>query len=75
MGYLMRILGAISQLANAAFLLGDQNESISGRAYRAGWVMTAKFIDMLVFWENEHCHMAHREDVLRAHEWAKRYPL
>lgn len=75
MGYLMRILGALSQLANAVFLFGDQNESISGRAYRAGWVMTAKFIDWLVFWEKDHCYLSHREDVIRAHAWAKKYPI
>lgn len=75
MSYLMRVFGGVSQLANAVFLFGDQNESISGRAYREGWVMTARFIDAMVFWEKDHCALSHRQDVKRAHAWAKRYPL
>ncbi len=71
----MRVFGGVSQVANAAFLGGDQNESISGRAHRSGWVMTERAIDALVFWERDHCRLSHRQDVVRAHEWAKRYPL
>lgn len=75
MKYLMRVFGGVSQLANAVILFGDQNESISGRAHRAGWIMTERAIDALVFWERNHCQRSHRQDVVRAHEWAKRYPL
>ena len=75
MSYLMRVFGGVSQLANAAFLGGDQNESISGRAHRAGWIMAERAIDALVFWERKHCELSHRQDVRRAHEWAKRYSI
>jgi hypothetical protein len=72
--WLTSVLGGVSQLINAAFLGGDNDESISGRAYRSGWVMTAKLIDAVVFWEKDHCMRAHEADVRRAHEWVKRYP-
>lgn len=70
----VRIGDALSQLANVLLLGGQANESISGRAYRSGWVLTTRAIDALIFWEPEHCRRAHEADVLRAHDWARRYP-
>lgn len=75
MSYLVRVFGAASQLANVVILNGDPNESISGRSHRAGWIMAERAIDALVFWERRHCELSHRQDVKRAHEWAKRYPI
>lgn len=72
--YLVRIGDALSQLANVLLLGGQANESISGRAYRSGWVMTTALIDRLIWWEREHCRRSHEADVLRAHYWARRYP-
>ncbi len=72
---LIVILDAVSQLLNTIFLFGKANESISGRAYRSGWVMTERFIDFLIFWESNHCLKSHQADVRRAHEVADKYPL
>jgi hypothetical protein len=74
MTWLTRVLGGISQTINAAFLGGHQDESISGRSYRSGWIMTTRLIDALVFWEKDHCKRSHEADVARAYEWVKRYP-
>lgn len=68
------VLDALSQLLNAVFLFGEANESISGRAYRSGWIMTERFINMLCFWEKDHCLKAHQADVARAHVVANKYP-
>lgn len=72
--YLVRLGDALSQFVNVLLLSGQANESISGRAYRSGWVLTTRAIDALIFWEPEHCRRAHEADVLRAHDWARRYP-
>lgn len=67
---------ASSQWLNTLFLRGEPNESISGRAYREGWRRTEKVINVLLSWkEPDHCRRAHEADVVRAHEWARLYPL
>lgn len=64
--YLTRLLDATSQWFNVALLNGDANESISGRAYREGWVTAERVIDLLAFWEADHCRNAYFTDLLRA---------
>lgn len=51
---------ALSQLANAALLFGDPNESVSGRAGRLAstsrtWRVVAWVIDRLLWWDPDHC--------------------
>jgi hypothetical protein len=68
MNYLTNIFSALSQLANVMLLNGHPNESISGRSYREGWkVMTV--INVVFFWQANHCRGAHHKDV----EWAKEF--
>ena len=71
----VRALDACSQLANVLLLNGDANESISGRAYRCGWFRTERAINALLFWEPDHCRLAHQADVLRAQILVKSYVL
>ena len=65
-----KIGDALSQLVNVAFLFDhrdtDANESISGRSYRKGWVSAEKFINGLIFWDNDHCRRAFERDLERA---------
>lgn len=67
---LSNVLDAISQLLNCLLLPNahdtDANETISGRAYRAGWTRTERVINALWFWAEDHCRGAHRKDVSRA---------
>ena len=60
---------ALSQFVNVAFLPKhhetDANESISGRAYRQDWAIR-KLINILFFWQEDHCKEAYFADVDRA---------
>jgi hypothetical protein len=60
--YIKQNLIAIDQFANALFG-GYADETISARAYRmslvsAHWVYVRKAIDLLFFFERNHCYMA-----------------
>lgn len=66
--YLTRVFDASSQLINVVLLLGDANESVSGRAYRSQWFRTEKLINTLLFWDPDHCRMAYLTDMARASE-------
>ena len=61
----VRTFDAISQLVNVVVLNGDANESISGRSFREGWKIQ-KFINIIVFWEEEHCKLCYYADLARA---------
>jgi len=65
MARLMKIGDALSQLANVVFLDGHPNESLSGRAWRtkSTWY---KFIDLLLWFDPNHCEISHMNDVLYA---------
>ena len=69
--YLLNLLIALDQLANA-ILRGDPDETLSSRAHRMRvkgqpvWGWTARFIDLLFFFQPDHCMHAHE------HELAKR---
>jgi len=76
---LIAIFDALSQLANVALLPRlhetTPNESISGRAYRQGWVRTVRVIDFLFRWkETEHCRRAYENDVERARDYLEQIP-
>lgn len=69
--YLRNILISIDQLVNT-LLAGHPDETLSSRAYRAEqsgqryWGWTRRFIDLLFFWEQEHCKNAHLTEQRRA---------
>jgi len=63
---LTRIAAWLSQGINVCLLRGHQNETVSGRAYREGWLVR-RFINMLFWFQEDHCYKSHVRDV----EWAK----
>jgi hypothetical protein len=64
-----KILDALSQLANVTLIPNHKdttaNESVSGRAYRKGWGIR-HFINLLFFWQENHCEAAYFNDLARA---------
>lgn len=70
MKYLLNLAIAIDQLANA-ILDGDADETLSARAYRMQqrkqpfWGWTAPAIDLLFFWQKEHCKQAYETELKR----------
>ena len=75
--YLVRVGDAVSQLFNVVFLLGDNpNESLSGRCYRQAvlgpdpkkrWYYAYRGINILFFWQEDHCRSSYLMEVYRAH--------
>ena len=68
---LIMIGDALSQLANVTLLPKSSdttaNESISGRAYRKGWVRTEKIINFIFSpFEKNHCRLSYEADIQRA---------
>ena len=72
--YIVRVGDAISQLLSVAFFFGDNpNESLSGRAYRQGriqwpWVVLKTAINIIFFWQEDHCREAYFADLKRARQ-------
>lgn len=68
--YLLRVGDALSQLGNVIIGGKNPNESISGRAWRlrsrTGWGIARKAIDLLFFFDKNHCHMSYVADLQRA---------
>lgn len=72
---LMAVLIAVDQLANT-LLAGFPDETLSSRAYRCGelaltpkrrWVWVYKGLNLLFFWQPNHCEQAHLSEVARLH--------
>lgn len=75
---LVKIGDALSQLCNVAFLPNHRsttpNESISGRAYRMGWIRTQMVIDFIFSpFEKNHCKTAYLNDIARARKLLDEY--
>ena len=72
--YALNIAIGLDQLANTV-LAGHPDETLSSRAYRAEqsgqryWGWTRRAIDLLLFWQTDHCLSAYRAEVER-----KQYP-
>lgn len=68
--YLLNIGIAIDQLVNSA-LGGEPDETLSARAHRMRvkghpyWGWTAKAINALFFWQEDHCLLAHQAEIRR----------
>lgn len=68
---LIRIGDALSQLCNVVFLNGHPNESLSGRAWRTKSIWY-KVIDILLWFDKNHCETAYYNDVKYARELLNR---
>ena len=70
MSWALQVLIAVDQLANA-LAGGYADETLSSRAHRMRekgqpyWRWTACFIDMLFFWQKEHCKAAWYSEMKR----------
>lgn len=68
--YLLNIGIAIDQLVNSA-LGGEPDETLSARAHRMRvnghpyWGWTAQAINLLFFWQEDHCLLAHQAEIRR----------
>ena len=62
---------ALSQLGNVVWPFWSvrdtsANESISGRAHRQDWKKLKRIINLLFFWQEDHCKAAYDADLERA---------
>ena len=68
--YLLNVAIAADQAVNA-LLAGAPDETLSSRAHRMRlkghryWGWTAKAINLLFFWEADHCRAAHESEQRR----------
>lgn len=68
--YLLNVAIAADQAVNA-LLAGAPDETLSSRAHRMQlkghryWGWTAKAINLLFFWEADHCRAAHESEQRR----------
>ena len=67
--YLLNILISFDQLVNVLFL-GQPDETISSRAWRCKdvssfWKVMRKFIDLLFFFQQQHCFKAYLAEINR----------
>ena len=68
--YALNIAIGLDQLANTV-LAGHPDETLSSRAYRMRlkghryWGWTATAINLLFFWEADHCRAAHESEQRR----------
>lgn len=46
---------------------GYADETLSARAYRRKWVLGQKLINMLFFWQVNHCKTAYENEIFRRH--------
>jgi hypothetical protein len=60
--YFINIATALSQLLNAVVFAGDPNETVSGRVYREDRKWAVKIIDLLFFFQPDHCLESHVAD-------------
>ena len=77
--YFIRIGDCLSQLLNVAVFFGENaNESVSGRAYRMrriGWQWAAlrQIINIIFFWQQDHCRNSYMADIARARRTLREY--
>lgn len=63
---LIRLGDALSQFFNVLIFNGDPNYSISGDAFRLKRQRMERFIDLLFWFDKDHCYNSHLNDVLKA---------
>ena len=52
----------VSQAANALLLNGNPDETVSARAYRCDWEKTEKVINLIFWFDPDHCANSHERD-------------
>jgi hypothetical protein len=64
-----KLVAKTSRKLNDKWFGGTSTESLSGRSYRLrnqlGWRISRNFINMLFFWQEDHCKMIHESEVER----------
>lgn len=72
MTYLLNLAIGLDQLANAV-LAGAPDETLSSRAHRMRvkghryWGWTACAINLLFFWQQDHCRQSYESELARRH--------
>ena len=61
--YTIKIGNSLSQLLNVVILNGEPDECLSGRAYRTNTKWAIKLIDLVFFWDHNHCKSAYTNDL------------
>lgn len=65
--YLTRAAAWFSQGINCLLLGGHHDQTVSARAYvnrhRFGWGAAYRIINLLFFWQENHCRESHQADV------------
>ena len=64
--YLIRLGDAVSQFFNVLIFNGDPNYSISGDAYRLRRDWLRAIIDVLFWFDPDHCRQSHLHDLRKA---------
>jgi hypothetical protein len=62
----------LSRFINAAFLGGSTHQTTSARAYVEDWGFGRRLINVLFFWEEDHCKKAWENEVREAKKILKR---
>lgn len=70
--WIIRTGDALSQLINVVLLNGHPNESLSGRAWRTKSIWY-KVIDVVFWFDCDHCQTSHFNDVRYARELLRVY--
>lgn len=64
--WLWRVLVVMSQMVNVVLLFGHPNETVCARCYRnrhkRGWATAQAIIDIVFWWQCEHCRESHLSD-------------
>ena len=67
MDYLLRVAAWFSQGLNCVFLNGSPDQTVSARAYLNQkdkyWGYAHSGINMVFFWQKDHCRKSHEADV------------
>lgn len=65
--WLLRVSAWLSQTVNLFLLFGHHDQTVSARCYcnreKIGWRFFYKLINLIFFWQSDHCRASHEEDV------------
>ena len=67
MSYLTRVAACLSQGINCVLLGGSPDQTVSARAYvnrtNTVWALVYRIINVVFFWQEDHCRSSHQSDV------------